>query len=277
MSSTCVVSKGLALSNVLQSILRAEIVPYLHVRQSLSTQSSRFPPYTRYSQTLSLYNRRYFASSPASYDSSTQPSTSEASSQTESEKQEVASANAAQDDLAEGAQPSVEESNSTAINEASKPEKKAKNNKEKSKKKKGDADEVSAAKPTQTETKKKKKKEPWQVHKEAMKRKFKDGWNPPKRLSPDALDGIRHLHASAPDKFTTPVLAEEFKVSPEAIRRILKSKWRPSEEEMEDRRRRWRRRHERIWSQMVELGLRPRRKSAEEVSDVRILNEDDDK
>jgi hypothetical protein len=123
----------------------------------------------------------------------------------------------------------------------------------------------------------KKKKEPWQIHKDALKRKFKEGWNPPKKLSPDAIEGIRHLHATAPDKFTTPVLAEEFKVSPEAIRRILKSKWRPSEEEMEDRRKRWGRRHDRIWSQMAELGLRPKRKSAEEVSDVRILHDDDDK
>lgn len=33
-----------------------------------------------------------------------------------------------------------------------------------------------------------------------------------------------------PQKFTTPVLAERFHVSPEAVRRILKSKWEPSEQ-----------------------------------------------
>lgn len=117
----------------------------------------------------------------------------------------------------------------------------------------------------------KNKREPWQIHKEALKKKFKDGWAPPKKLSPDAIDGIRHLHATAPDQFTTPVLAEQFKVSPEAIRRILKSKWRPNEGEMEDRRRRWQRRHDRIWSQMSELGLRPKKPIDQNLSDVASL------
>ena len=103
-----------------------------------------------------------------------------------------------------------------------------------------------------------KQKEPWQIQKEALKRKFPTGWAPPKKLSPDAMEGIRHLHHIAPDQFTTPVLAEEFKVSPEAIRRILKSKWRPSGEELEERRKRWEKRHDRIWSHLSELGLRPK-------------------
>ncbi|EAW18795.1 mitochondrial ribosome assembly protein RRG9 [Aspergillus fischeri NRRL 181] len=120
-------------------------------------------------------------------------------------------------------------------------------------------------------SKSKKKKEPWQIQKEALKKKFKEGWNPPKKLSPDALEGIRHLHAVAPDRFTTPVLAEQFQVSPEAIRRILKSKWRPSPEEMEKRRERWERRHDRIWSQMSELGLRRPKRSADKFSDVKVL------
>ncbi|KAF7594071.1 Required for respiratory growth protein 9 mitochondrial [Aspergillus hancockii] len=117
----------------------------------------------------------------------------------------------------------------------------------------------------------KKKKEHWQIQKAALKSKFKEGWNPSKKLSPDALDGIRHLHAVAPDKFTTPILAEQFQISPEAIRRILKSKWRPSETEMEDRRKRWDKRHDRIWSHMSELGLRPRTKRTEAFADANIL------
>ncbi|KAF7160659.1 hypothetical protein CNMCM5623_006284 [Aspergillus felis] len=120
-------------------------------------------------------------------------------------------------------------------------------------------------------SKSKKKKEPWQVQKEVLKKKFKEGWNPPKKLSPDALEGIRHLHAVAPDRFTTPVLAEQFQVSPEAIRRILKSKWRPSPEETEKRRERWERRHDRIWSQMSELGLRPPKRRADKFSDANVL------
>ncbi|MCJ1352197.1 MAG: Required for respiratory growth protein 9 mitochondrial [Icmadophila ericetorum] len=103
--------------------------------------------------------------------------------------------------------------------------------------------------------------EEWQIQKEALKRKFGEtGWNPRKRLSPDALEGIRSLHAQYSETYTTPVLAEHFKVSPEAIRRILKSKWKPNEEQEEDRRRRWDKRGETIWSSMVELGVKPPKK-----------------
>lgn len=98
----------------------------------------------------------------------------------------------------------------------------------------------------------------WQVQKAALKEKLGgEAWNPRKKLSPDTMEGIRHLHTSQPDRFTTPVLANHFKVSPEAIRRILKSKWRPSDEEYEDRMRRWDKRGERIWSNLVEMGVKP--------------------
>lgn len=123
----------------------------------------------------------------------------------------------------------------------------------------------------------KKKLEGWQIQKESLNEKFPEGWNPRKKLSPDAVDGIRQLHGVAPAQFTTPVLAEKFKVSPEVIRRILKSKWRPTEEEAEARQDRWQRRHRRIWSQMTELGLRPPKKSAKEVSDSKVLYDDDQK
>ena len=103
--------------------------------------------------------------------------------------------------------------------------------------------------------------EPWQVQKAALQKKFKeDKWQPRKRLSPDAIDGIRALHAQYPDKYTTPVLAAQFEVSPEAIRRILKSKWRPTEDEAASRSDRWHKRGEKIWTQMVELGVKPPKK-----------------
>lgn len=111
----------------------------------------------------------------------------------------------------------------------------------------------------------------WKLQKEALKAKFPEGWKPRKRLSPDALDGIRHLHEKDPGRFTTSVLAEHFKVSPEAIRRILKSKWRPSEETIDKRRKRWERRNERIWNQMAEIGLRPERKSFSSQPDSEAL------
>lgn len=101
----------------------------------------------------------------------------------------------------------------------------------------------------------------WKVQKEALNEKFGNvGWVPRKKLSPDALDGIRSLHTKNPQKYSTETLADQFKISPEAIRRILKSKWKPTEEEQEDRRRRWDRRGEAIWSQMVELGVKPPKK-----------------
>lgn len=108
------------------------------------------------------------------------------------------------------------------------------------------------------------KKEPWQIHKAAMKEKFPEGWNPQKRLSPDAMSGIRALHQQMPEMYTTRVLADHFKVSPEAIRRILKSKWQPSADTQTDREMRWFRRGERVWSRYAELGVKPPRKWRDE-------------
>ena len=104
------------------------------------------------------------------------------------------------------------------------------------------------------------KRELWQIQKAALKEKFPEGWMPAKRLSPDALAGIRALHAQMPARYTTEVLADNFKVSPEAIRRILKSKWRPDSEEESDRERRWVKRGEEVWSRKAELGLKPPRR-----------------
>ncbi|EXJ72980.1 uncharacterized protein A1O5_04129 [Cladophialophora psammophila CBS 110553] len=121
-----------------------------------------------------------------------------------------------------------------------------------------------------------KKLEPWQVQKDTLAKKFGDeGWNPRKKLSPDAMDGIRALHEEDPERWSTPVLADHFKVSPEAIRRILKSKWRPKdEEEMQKRRERWAKRHDRIWDHQAELGLRPQRTKDREVEDPDAFDEE---
>ncbi|CCU74959.1 mitochondrion organization and biogenesis protein/and biogenesis protein [Blumeria hordei DH14] len=99
--------------------------------------------------------------------------------------------------------------------------------------------------------------EPWMKEKERTKQKYPDGYQPLKRLSPDAIEGIRALHAQMPERFTTAVLANEFKVSPEAIRRILKSKWRPNIDEAMDREARWFRRGKQVWSRWAELGATP--------------------
>lgn len=101
------------------------------------------------------------------------------------------------------------------------------------------------------------KKEDWMIQKEYLKAKFPEGWKPHKRLSPDALAGIRALNAQFPDVYTTQTLADKFAMSAEAIRRILKSKWTPSPEEEEDRQERWHRRGVSVWARKAELGIKP--------------------
>lgn len=100
----------------------------------------------------------------------------------------------------------------------------------------------------------------WSKQKEALKQKFPEGWRPPKRLSPDALEGIRVLHKQFPDMYTTEALAKKFEVSPEAIRRILRAKWEPTAEEDEDRQRRWFNRGVSVWQRYAELGRQPPRR-----------------
>jgi hypothetical protein len=48
------------------------------------------------------------------------------------------------------------------------------------------------------------------------------------------MDDLRSLHAQDPYAWSTPRLAERFRISPEAVRRILKSKWRPKPDEDRD-------------------------------------------
>ena len=103
--------------------------------------------------------------------------------------------------------------------------------------------------------------ESWQIQKHALKDKFgSKAWMPAKRLSPDAIAGIRSLNEQEPMRFTTSYLSQQFKVSPEAIRRILKGKWRPTEAEEEDRQARWLKRGESIWEAKAMDGEKPPKK-----------------
>ncbi|KAK0740252.1 hypothetical protein B0T18DRAFT_332716 [Schizothecium vesticola] len=114
----------------------------------------------------------------------------------------------------------------------------------------------------------------WKVQKAALKEKFPDGWQPRKKLSPDALTGIRALHAEFPDIYTTEELANKFEVSAENIRRILRSKWVPSVDEEVDRQERWFNRGKKVWSRWAELGKKPpRRWRAEGIVRDPIWNE----
>lgn len=101
---------------------------------------------------------------------------------------------------------------------------------------------------------------PWQVQKEALKKKFPEGWNPRKKLSPDAMTGIRALNRQFPEEYTAEALAKKFEVSPEAIRRILRSKWAPSPEEELRRQARWFQRGKAAWTHFAALGMKPPRK-----------------
>lgn len=78
----------------------------------------------------------------------------------------------------------------------------------------------------------------WKKRVRASKLKFQQGWAPPKRISREAMDLVRVLHKSDPDTYSTPNLASKFRISPEAIRRILKSKFELSPDERERRERR---------------------------------------
>nr|VWO94518.1 Cytochrome P450 monooxygenase CYP52X1 [Ganoderma boninense] len=45
------------------------------------------------------------------------------------------------------------------------------------------------------------------------------------------MDSLRQLHKVDPETFSTPMLAERFRISPEAVRRILKGRWEPTRDE----------------------------------------------
>lgn len=290
MSRSCSASSKLALSSVLRGVFRAEIASSLQLSSStFYTRENPFLPRSYFYSRARLVQRRHLTSSSTL---STLPSVE---SQTDSQRADsvrgggptpVKRLEDEVDALANTGKTSTENDKhplkteeasdslvvrSSSTTEAKQPEstkkKRAKPEQQSNSKQKVE----SSGEKNNKLPEKKKKREPWQINKEALKNKFKEGWAPPKKLSPDAIDGIRHLHATSPDQFTTPVLAEQFKVSPEAIRRILKSKWRPTESEMEDRRKRWQRRHDRIWSQMAELGLRPKKPINENLSDVASL------
>lgn len=86
----------------------------------------------------------------------------------------------------------------------------------------------------------------WKRQKYALGEKFKGkAWNPVKKLSRDEMESVRLLKRELPD-MTSKDLSDHFKISPEAIRRILKSKWTPSLEEEEDIYERWKKRGDKI-------------------------------
>lgn len=248
MSSFCSTSASISLPNALRTLVYSEFI--LPLRAPSIQPLNRLSRHDRRSRraitTVSLNSIPITSSQKPEVPDSNQNEPSVA----------IGSSNSANQSLNDQASAQTTSSTSSPGTRQTKTESKASN-----KKRAGDRDTKKTARKGATNAgpKPQKKAEEWEIQKGALKRKFPDGWAPAKKLSPDAMEGIRHLHHIDPDKFTTPVLAAEFKVSPEAIRRILKSKWRPSGAEMETRRQRWEKRHARIWGHMSELGLRPTR------------------
>lgn len=74
----------------------------------------------------------------------------------------------------------------------------------------------------------------WRLHREAMRRLYPDGWDPPLKLSRPAMSLVRSLHEQDPVTFSTDRLAMRFKVSPEAVRRILRGKWKMEEDKQRE-------------------------------------------
>ncbi|KAJ1972732.1 Required for respiratory growth protein 9 mitochondrial, partial [Dimargaris verticillata] len=72
--------------------------------------------------------------------------------------------------------------------------------------------------------------EGWRVRKNEQSKVLQGArWSPTKRVARSTMERIRFLHTNLPDTYTIPRLSAEFKISFEAVRRILKSKYIPSE------------------------------------------------
>lgn len=69
---------------------------------------------------------------------------------------------------------------------------------------------------------------PWQKRDSSIKKRYGE-WNPTRKLTREQMDDVRLFYQQMPHLKTID-LANYFSILPEAIRRILKSKWAPSEE-----------------------------------------------
>ncbi|EPS45065.1 hypothetical protein H072_980 [Dactylellina haptotyla CBS 200.50] len=104
----------------------------------------------------------------------------------------------------------------------------------------------------------------WLIHKDAVKTKLKGKtWKPFSRLSPAAVATLKQLKAENPG-MTVEEYAPIFKISPDALRRILRSKWQPTAAEEEDRAERWKRRGDSVWKEWAEKGLVETKESRKE-------------
>lgn len=87
----------------------------------------------------------------------------------------------------------------------------------------------------------------WKRQMFSLKEKFPQGWNPKRKLSREEMDRLREIKAAQPG-ISLNELGERFRISPEAVRRIVRSRWRPTSEEAVKVKQRWLRRGERLGS-----------------------------
>jgi hypothetical protein len=86
----------------------------------------------------------------------------------------------------------------------------------------------------------------WKRQTFGLKEKFHgSSWRPNKKISREAMEGIRFLKKEYPE-LRSNELANRFKIPYEAVRRILKSNWKPSPQEEERIQKKWLERGKRL-------------------------------
>ncbi|KZT60901.1 hypothetical protein CALCODRAFT_421495, partial [Calocera cornea HHB12733] len=67
------------------------------------------------------------------------------------------------------------------------------------------------------------------AHRARLRARYPAGWAPRTKMSREAMAALRLFHREDPAQFSVPMLADKFTISPEAVRRILRSRWEPGE------------------------------------------------
>lgn len=87
--------------------------------------------------------------------------------------------------------------------------------------------------------------EPWKRQMFALKERFPQGWDPKRRLSRDEMEDLRQRKRAHPE-LNNSQLGDMYRVSPEAVRRVLRSTWAPKGDAAQRVQKRWKRRGERL-------------------------------
>lgn len=104
----------------------------------------------------------------------------------------------------------------------------------------------------------------WKKQMFALKEKFPMGWNPLKKLSREQMDHMRDIKRAQP-QINLNELASMFSISPEAARRIIKSKWRPDAAKSQKIEQRWKRR-----GQQLKASRREQASRGQQNDDLRV-------